>query len=214
MRALPHELYGAKQVRELDRAAIERLGIDGYALMERAGEAAYARLRERWSDARRVAVLCGTGNNGGDGFVVARLAQRDGLDVCVLQLGERDRIGGSAAQACEAARSAGVRWEDYDGGALEGFDLLVDALLGTGLNGEVAELWSGAIAAMNAAAAPTLAIDVPSGLSADTGAVLGRAVQAATTVTFIGLKPGLFTGEGPACCGEVCFEDLGVPTGT
>ncbi len=207
---LPHALYRADQVRALDRAAIEDHGIPGAELMERAGAAAYRLLRGRWPGARRLTVLCGGGNNGGDGYVVARLALADGLSVEVLTLADPDALAGDARTMADAYRAAGGALRPFD--ALpRRTDLIVDALLGTGLDREVQGAWAGAIAAANAHLAPKLAIDIPSGLHADTGRVLGVAIEAAATLSFIGLKQGLFTGEGPSCCGEVRFSALGIP---
>jgi NAD(P)H-hydrate epimerase len=207
---LPRALYTAAQVRGFDRVAIEQFGVAGLELMERAGQAAFDRLRARWPQARRLAVLVGTGNNGGDGFVVARLAREAGLQVQVLQLGARERLQGDALVNAQRWRDLGGDWRDFEAIPPE-VDLIVDAMLGTGLERDVGGRWAEAIAAVNAHRAPCLAIDVPSGLNADRGVVMGSAVRAAVTVTFIGLKVGLFTGDGPDCAGEVEFEGLAVP---
>ncbi|MCU0809179.1 MAG: NAD(P)H-hydrate dehydratase [Candidatus Contendobacter sp.] len=211
MRELPVELYRAAQVRELDRIAIEERGIPGYTLMNRAGAAAFDRLRQRWPDARRIAVVCGGGNNAGDGYVVARLARQAGLEARVLTLAGPDQLRGDALTAWRDAEAAEVLMTPFFAGGLDGADLLVDAILGTGLERDVSDIWREAIEAMNAHPADCFALDIPSGLHADTGAILGAAVHAAATITFIGLKQGLFTGQGPACCGEVHFADLDVP---
>lgn len=211
MRELPLELYRAAQVRELDRVAIQERGIPGYTLMSRAGEAAFQQLRQRWPHAGRLAVVCGGGNNGGDGYVLARLARQAGLEVRLLTLADPDMLRGDAQTACKEARTAEVSIQPFQAAALNGVDVLVDAVLGTGLERPVSGLWREAIAAMNAHPADTFALDIPSGLHADTGAILGLAIRAAATITFIGLKQGLFTGQGPACCGNVYFADLDAP---
>jgi hydroxyethylthiazole kinase-like uncharacterized protein yjeF len=211
MRELPFELYRAAQVRELDRIAIEDRGIPGYTLMSRAGEAAFELLRQRWPDACRITVVCGGGNNAGDGYVVARLARQTGLDVRALTLANPDDLRGDALTAWQDACAAGVPTTIFTAAGLADAELLVDAILGTGLEREVSGIWREAVEAMNAHPADILALDIPSGLHADTGAILGAAIQAAATITFIGLKQGLFTGQGPACCGEVSFADLGAP---
>jgi len=211
MRTLPVELYRAAQVRELDRIAIEERGIPGYTLMSRAGAAAFQLLRQRWPKAWRIEVICGGGNNGGDGYVVARLARLAGLDARIMTLADPESLRGDALTAAQEARTVEVPITAFDAARLAEADLLVDAILGTGLEREVSGLWREAIEAMNAHPAAVLALDIPSGLHADTGAALGAAIQAAATLTFIGLKPGLFTGQGPACCGEVHFAALGVP---
>ncbi|HOW77550.1 MAG TPA: NAD(P)H-hydrate dehydratase [Candidatus Competibacteraceae bacterium] len=211
MRELPFELYRAAQVRELDRIAIQERGIPGYTLMNRAGEAAFQRLRQRWPNARRIAVICGGGNNGGDGYVVARLARQAGLEVQVLTLANPETLRGDAQTAWRDAGAAAVSIQPFNAVTLKGVDLLVDAILGTGLERPVSGAWREAIEVMNTHPADIFALDIPSGLHADTGAILGVAIQAAATITFIGLKQGLFTGQGPACCGEINFADLGVP---
>lgn len=207
---LPRALYTAEQVRGFDRQAIERFGIPGLTLMERAGQAAFDLIRRRWPDARRLSVLAGTGNNGGDGFVVARLAREAGLDVRVLQLGDPARLQGDAASNASRWQEMGGDWGPCAGIPAE-TDLIVDALLGTGLEREVGGQWAEAIVAANTHRAPCLAIDIPSGLHSDSGAVMGVAMRADTTISFIGLKLGLFTGEGPGCAGQVVFGGLGVP---
>ncbi len=208
---LPRSLYTAEGVRRLDREAIDGCGIAGIALMERAGAAAFAVLRAEWPGARRLAVVCGAGNNGGDGYVVARLAHAAGLSVTVLECAERGRLEGDARNAAEAATAAGVVARAFDAAILPGHDVIVDALLGTGLAREVGGDLAHAIGAINASAIPVLAIDLPSGIEADTGRILGCAVVAAITVTFIGVKQGLLTGAGPDHCGALYFDDLGVP---
>lgn len=209
MEELPEALYRAEQVRELDRRTIER-GVAGLELMERAGRAAYRDLRGRWPGASRIGVLCGGGNNAGDGYIVARLARRDGLQVRLVALVEPDRLKGDAGAAARAYREAGGSVEQGPA-VLDGCDMLVDALLGTGLDRPVEGRFATAIETLNGLGAPVMAVDIPSGLHADTGRVMGVAVRAELTPTFIGLKPGLFTGEGPECAGEVRFHRLDAP---
>ncbi len=208
---LPSALYRAEQVRAMDRFAIDTLGIPGIDLMQRAGEAAFRILRAQWPDAQRLAVLCGAGNNGGDGYVVARLARETGLDVCVYSLAPIGRLRGDALTACSSWQASGGAILEYGGDGFEGFGLVVDALLGTGLDRPVAGRYAAAIEAVNRFHGPVLALDIPSGLHADTGCRLGGAVAADRTVTFIGLKQGLFTGDGPECCGTISYSSLGVP---
>ena len=211
---LPSSLYRARDVRELDRRAIEEEGIPGIELMERAGLESFRVLRERWPAARRIAVIAGPGNNGGDGFVVARLAAREGLSVSVGLVGDAARIGGDAATAYRRMLEAGPGPDPASApgaGVAENAEVVVDALFGTGLAREVSGPAAAAVCAMNASPAPVLALDVPSGIHADTGRVLGRAIRAAATVTFIGLKQGLFTREGREHAGAIAYRDLGVP---
>ncbi len=212
--SLPEQLYRAADVRELDRTAIEALGIPGYVLMRRAGRAVFEWARARWPQARRWLVVAGAGNNGGDGYVVGRLARQAGLDAWVVQAGDPERLRGDAAQARSDYLVSGGREAPWSEEALPDADLLVDALLGTGLDRPVSGPFRALVEAMNAHPAPVMAVDIPSGLHADTGAVLGDAVRAAATMTFIGLKQGLFTGVAPEHTGIVRFDDLGVPPET
>lgn len=206
----PRALYTAAQVRAFDRLAIENYGIAGVELMERAGQAAWSLLRERWPEARRILVLTGAGNNGGDGFVVARLAKAAGHEVRVVQLGARERLRGDALLNAQRWKAAEGAWDDFDG-TLPPADLVVDAMLGTGLERPVAGPWQRAIDVLNTSGMPSLAIDIPSGLNADTGCIMGNAVRAAATISFIGLKLGLYTADGPDCAGSIHFDSLGVP---
>ncbi len=207
---LPCSLYSAAQVRELDRTAIEHLSIPGTTLMERAGSAAYGLLCRRWPEAKTVTVVCGTGNNGGDGYVLARLALQDGKNVHLLQLGEAGRIQGDALAARDRFIEAGGEPRPFNG-IPETTDVTVDGIFGTGLERVVDGIWRQAIEAINAAPAPVLALDIPSGLHADSGQILGVAVKADATISFVGLKRGTFTGAGPEQCGRMAFDDLDLP---
>jgi hydroxyethylthiazole kinase-like uncharacterized protein yjeF len=207
---LPHALYRAEQVRELDRTAIEDHGIPGAELMERAGRAAFDLLRRRWPDAHDITIVCGIGNNGGDGYVVARYAQSNGLGIRVLQLGDAQRLRGDALLMATRFREGGGTPEPFRG-LPQRTDIIVDAILGTGLERDVTGEWAGVIDAINAHPAPVLSIDIPSGLHSDLGRILGTAVEADATISFIGLKQGMFTGSGPDCCGEIRFDALQVP---
>jgi len=206
-----HRLYTAEQVRRLDRCAIEGHGIPGMQLMERAGRAAFEAARQAFPDMQRVLVLCGGGNNGGDGYVVARLALEAGLQVDVCALKDPAGLAGDALTAAQRWAAAGGRalgWPVPDPGR---YDVIFDALLGTGLDREPTGLYAEAIDAINTSEAFTVAIDIPSGLNADTGVALGRAVVADLTVTFIGSKRGLFTADGPDYTGDVLYDELETP---
>jgi hydroxyethylthiazole kinase-like uncharacterized protein yjeF len=208
---LPERVLRAAQVRELERLAIERCGVTEYDLMYRAGAAALRVLVQRWPAARTLAVVCGAGNNAGDGLVVARLARAAGLAVAVLLLVPADKLRGAAALAADACRAAGVELAPFGARALASAEVIVDALLGTGLTRSVEGEFAAAVEAMNAAGVPVLALDVPSGLDADTGWPQPVAVRAAATVTFLALKPGLFLGAAPDHCGELEFASLELP---
>jgi NAD(P)H-hydrate epimerase len=200
-------------VRALDEIAIKQHHITGQTLMERAGAAAFNVLGNIWPDAKRINVVCGSGNNGGDGYVIARLAHEAGLDVHTLYVGPPDQLKGDAKAAVEKLIAAGARPEKYTADKLEHSDLIVDALLGTGLDREVRGEMKNIIADINTSGIPVLSIDIPSGLNADTGRIMGSAVMANATISFIGLKQGLFTGQGQACSGKIYFNDLDVPAG-
>lgn len=208
---LPVSLYSAAQARALDRHASHALQIPGYTLMKRAGEAALRTLRTRWPTCHRILVVCGGGNNGGDGYVLARFAQATGLTVTVLAAVAPDSLSGEAQQAHADFLASGGQVQRFARERLQDGDVIVDALLGTGLHTGVRADAAQVIDAMNEASRPLFALDVPSGLHSDTGTALGTAVRAECTLTFIVLKTGLFVGDGPEYCGTVFFDDLEVP---
>lgn len=209
---LPHALYLAEQVRELDRCCIEEHGIPGIELMQHAGGATFSALQRCWPDARTITIVCGVGNNGGDGFVIARLAHQAGLKVSVYQCGNPAKTRGDALIARNHLLSTGVEIEPFSATLTLTADVIVDALLGTGLERKVEGLWAQAIAAINQSSAHVVAVDIPSGLHSDSGNILGICVKAALTVSFIGLKRGMFTGAGPEYCGLIEFDSLQIPT--
>ena len=210
MTTLSKALYTAAQTRELDRLAIAA-GTSGAELMARAGQAAFDTLCERWPEARQIVVLCGGGNNGGDGYVVARLAHAAGLAPQIHFTTPPETLKGDALTMAERCRDAGIPMTPLTLDRLpEGMDLLVDGLLGTGLSGALRDEMAALLTALNALPVPRLALDIPSGLGADTGMPLGAVLAADLTCTFIGLKRGLLTGQGPVYSGELCFFDLQV----
>ncbi len=178
--------------------------------MERAGAYAFSVLRERWPSARRITAVCGTGNNGGDGFVLARLALEAGCEATIALVGDADDIRGDARLALERLACVGVRVQSFDRDGLAGADVVIDALLGIGLKRPLDGDYASAVSVLNSQPAPVLAMDVPTGLNADTGAVMGACVQCAATVTFVALKQGLLTGRAPAFTGRLYFADLGI----
>lgn len=189
-----------------DKAAMAR-GVPGLALMEAAGEAVVGAIVERWSW-RRVVVLCGPGNNGGDGFVVARLLKARGWPVRVVLLGAAERLAGDAKANAE-------RWDGSidppSGKPVGDADLVVDALFGAGLARPLEGAAREIVESVNAAGVPCVAVDMPSGVAGDTGAILGVAPAAAATVTFFRAKPGHFLYPGRDCCGELVIADIGIP---
>jgi hydroxyethylthiazole kinase-like uncharacterized protein yjeF len=208
MQKLPIKLYRAAQVRELDRIAIQERGIPGFELMSRAGAEVFECVRNKWPDAQSVAVFCGSGNNAGDGYIVAALALKAGLKVCVYAASEPEKLKGDALTAYQNYKGAVVPFLADQAIAA---DVVVDALLGTGLDRVVTGLYAHAIEAINKCSAHVVAVDIPSGLNADTGNVMGCAVKAECTVTFIALKQGLFTGQAAEYCGEIVYANLAVP---
>lgn len=203
-------LYTASQVYALDAAAIAS-GIPGILLMKRAGTAAYELLLERFPAPERVTVYCGAGKNGGDGYVLAALARQRLIPVQVIQLAAPEKLSGEARQAYEFALQEGVTMVPFAEATLPLAGLVVDALLGIGLQGEVRPEFAAAIEQINRSGLPVLAIDIPSGLNADSGAVQGAAVKAALTITYIAIKRGLLSGRGPALCGEIVLATLDIP---
>ncbi len=208
---LPQTLYTAAGTRELDRIAIEEAGIPGIDLMKRAGEAAFRLLEERWPKSATVTVVCGNGNNGGDGYVLAKLAKEAGKQVHLLHHGDLEQQKGDALTARLEAEQSGLVIEPYQSEKLDAADVVVDALLGTGLDRQLDQEWQELILDINQHAAHVLSIDIPSGLHADSGSCMNVAVTADVTITFIGLKRGLFSGSGPAQSGAVYFDGLDVP---
>jgi NAD(P)H-hydrate epimerase len=211
MPALPLELYTAAQLRALDRHAIEKDHIPALTLMNRAGAAALRTLRVAWPTAHRIVVVCGSGNNGGDGYVLARLARGAGLEAAVATVSEPARLRGEAQSAFEECRAAGVSVEPFGAQSLTGTDVIVDAMFGIGLDRPLDATTRGIVGEINARRIPVLALDLPSGLHADTGTVMGAAVQATRTITFIGLKVGCFLGAGQDLTGTLEFDALDAP---
>jgi NAD(P)H-hydrate epimerase len=208
---LPAEIYSVESVRAIDQAAINDAGIGGYTLMTRAAAAAVDEAQARFPDAKRWQVICGSGNNGGDGYVLARLVAARGIGVSVLAVSSPDSLQGDAATAYQDFAAEGGAAAMYEGTLDEEAELLVDALLGSGLERDVEGTYAEVVDAINRHPAPVLALDVPSGLNADTGSVMGVAVEADLTVTFVGLKRGLLLKEGPGHVGELRFAGLDIP---
>lgn len=209
--ALPAEIYSVESVRNIDTAATDGAEISGYSLMNRAGEAAVTLATDRYPDADRWQVICGAGNNGGDGYVVARLAADRGIAVSVVALSPPDELQGDAAKAYMDFAANGGALTDFDGELDHEAAVLIDAVLGSGLERDVTGRYAEAVAAINAHDASVISLDMPSGLHGDSGAVLGTAVHADHTITFVGLKSGLFLDSGPDLCGDLHFDGLDVP---
>ena len=203
-------LYEAAEMRAADSWAIETQGVPGLDLMERAG-VGLARVTAAAAERGPVRVVCGKGNNGGDGLVVARLLRADGHDVDVLAVGDLTAAQGDARANLE--RLPGDPPREFAAEDLSGSGAIVDAMLGTGFEGEPREPVAGAIAAINDAGAPVVACDVPSGVNASTGEVEANAVSAQVTATFHGPKIGLFVDPGKERAGRVEVVEIGIPRG-
>ncbi|MEW6267634.1 MAG: NAD(P)H-hydrate dehydratase [Thermodesulfobacteriota bacterium] len=207
------------EMRRLDEKTILECGIPGVVLMENAGRGAAEFCRRRYGDlkGRRVAIVAGRGNNGGDGFVMARVFHGWGARARVFLLGEREQVKGDARINLEAALKMGLEVIEIQAEAqlerldLTGCDLIVDAVFGIGLSSEPKGIHRGAIEAMNRSGTPVVAVDVPSGLDADTGRSLGLCVRADMTVTFGLPKAGLLLPPGEELAGRLEIVDIGIP---
>jgi hydroxyethylthiazole kinase-like uncharacterized protein yjeF len=214
------------EVRAFDAFAINELGIPGVVLMENAGrgctEVIQAKLAGR-EDAK-VCIFCGTGNNGGDGYVIARHLRNAGVEVVVVVCGEYEKIKGDARVNLEILERLGQLVERLDldqaeidrrvGEFAKGADIIVDALLGTGLRGQVSDQCRGLIDGINALGVPIIAVDIPSGLDCDTGVPLGASIKAEQTVTFVAVKKGFITSKrAKEYTGEVIVASIGVEPG-
>lgn len=217
----------ADEMRELDRVTIEELGIPGVVLMARAGRAVALEVRNvgnRYlgsisNGGRRFLALAGAGNNGGDAYVAARVLASWGWDGAILEFADPDQVRGDAAAHRRRALGAGVPSSRYAVAedlerALSVPSVVVDGLLGTGIRGEVREPFRSAIRMLNASGRPVVAVDIPSGLDADTGAPLPEAVRADVTVTMALPKLGLVLGAGPDASGRIVVADIGIPRDT
>lgn len=207
--SLPHYAAPADGVRAVEARIVAELGISLATLMQRAGQAAFHCGRQYYPTARHWLILCGPGNNGGDGYVMARLARACGLQVTVMALAGKTPLPPEARQARALWLQSGGR-EVAASLPLPAADLIVDALLGIGLSAAPRAPYDGLITAINAHPAPVLSVDLPSGLNADTGAAAGAVVRADHTQSFICLKPGLLTGLARAVVGQLHCDPLGL----
>lgn len=211
----PKPLFSTEQIRRIEQRAIAELGIPAYELMQRAGLAAWRLVLQRWPLAQTIGIACGPGNNGGDGYVLARLAMESGRQVRIVSLSDD-------APRAEPARQAFDAWNEsprprqvfglHD--ELPQVDLWVDALFGVGLSREPDAVVTDLVAAIAQSGRPVLALDLPSGIDADSAHAIGAAIRADVTLTFIASKRGLHTGLGRAHAGEVVVDALGLPEAT
>jgi hydroxyethylthiazole kinase-like uncharacterized protein yjeF len=211
------------EVRRVDAWAIDEIGVPGVVLMENAGRSCAELAQEKLAgvDRPRVCIFCGTGNNGGDGYVIARHLLNAGFRVRTVLCGERDKIRGDARVNLDILERLGHGVESLDPGVqdlsvhMRAFageaNLIVDALFGTGLRGELNGEFQSLIEAINGLGRPILAVDIPSGLDCDTGVPLGAAIRAAYTVTFVAVKKGfLASPEASRYLGELYVASIGV----
>ena len=208
--SLPHSIYRAELVREHEKAIAQQLNIDMFSLMKDAGLSSFELLIDLWPNTKTLLVVCGSGNNAGDGFVVARLALLKGINVYVHSLTALSNYNGDAQTAVQQYIEAGGEVHAFNDVDFKRVDVIVDALIGTGLAGEVKENYRYVIDFVNKLNTPVLSIDIPSGLNGNTGSVNGCAIKADTTVTFIAYKAGLFTGRAADYCGQIYLADLGI----
>ena len=212
MHAIKSPIYQTQQIRELERLAGERFNISGHSMMQRAGKAAFDFLQRRWPQAHKLAIFCGSGNNGGDGYVLAYLAHERGLDVTIWQVGNVENIKNEAKEALEACNAAKIKMYPFtDKVDIEHPDVIVDAICGIGVHDQLRDAVMAIIKRIQRKHVPVFALDMPTGIDADTGNVLGAAIHATATLTFIGLKLGLLTGNGIAYTGELAVSDLQLP---
>ncbi len=202
-------LLNADQMKACDQATIEKFKVPSEVLMERAALAVRDVVLERYPDAHRILAICGSGNNGGDGYAAARLLNLAGRSADVLFVGKHDRRTQQTALQAEIFLRYGGR-ELPDDASLKGYDLILDALFGIGLTRDVIGRYADVIGAVNRVDTPVLAIDIPSGVSADTGGIMGCAVQADVTVTMQYEKLGQMLYPGAYCCGELLVRDVGI----
>ena len=207
MNPLSDLLVSPEEMGRIDRAAIAS-GIVGYALMRMAGEAVAARVLSRFPEIARAVVLCGPGNNGGDGYVAAAALRRAGVSVAVHVLGDPQGLRGDAALAHAACGLATFPVADY---RPQPGDVVVDALFGAGLARPIEGTAAECLGRVGESRSPVVAVDLPSGVSGNSGKVLGTAVQAHETVTFFARKPGHLLQPGRSLCGELTVADIGIP---
>jgi len=212
------------EVRAFDAWAINTLGIPGVVLMENAGRGCAELIQDKLKDAAnpKVCIFCGTGNNGGDGYVIARHLVNSGFGVTVVVCGDRNKIKGDAKINLDVLERMDLSIEHMNlaegniaervEGLCSGTDTVVDSLFGTGLSGQLRGEYRELIESMNACQCPILAVDIPSGLDCDTGEPLGAAIRAAATVTFVALKKGFTSPGAPGYTGEIFVASIGVTT--
>ncbi|WP_395374650.1 NAD(P)H-hydrate dehydratase [Marinicella sp. W31] len=196
------KLYSSKQCRQLDQLLADHLGISSFNLMQQAGAAVYQHIQH----IPNVLIVAGVGNNAGDGYIIAELIRSNGYQATVWAVSPPDQLSDDALKAAQQYLAQGGTVIDKK--PRKSFQLIIDALFGTGLNRPITGVFSEAVDWINQQSAPVLAVDIPSGLNADTGVIEGTAVRAHQTITMICHKPGLHTMHGKDLCGELMLESL------
>jgi NAD(P)H-hydrate epimerase len=201
-----------KEMQEFDRKAIEEKGIPPITLMENAGKAVSGIALDilKGIKDKRAAIFCGTGNNGGDGFVAARHLFNKGVKVNIYLIGKRKDLKNDPGINARMLEDIGVEVGEIDKPVSLDTDLIIDAIFGIGLKGEVKEPARSIIIDLNKKSMPVISVDVPSGLDADTGKILGVSVKAAITVTMQFPKKGFYKNKGPEYVGKVITADIGI----
>lgn len=209
---LPEFLNTTAQVSAFEQYLIQQYTLSEQVLMAAAAEDAYALIRQLWPEKTSVAVVCGAGNNAGDGYTLATLLQKAAITVTVYYLKDPKTLSGAAKIAAAACVELGIRCTPFVADDNDfAVDIIVDAILGTGLTREVSGEYASAIDWLNIQDATILALDVPSGLDANTGVRRGHAIEADVTLCFLGCKQGLLTAAGTECAGDIFWSDLNVP---
>ncbi len=204
------KLYSAQQTREIDQRAQKELRITGFELMLKAAQACLDSIKTHYSAVEKLAVICGAGNNAGDGYLVAKLAKQDGYHIQVISVINPNRLSADAKLAKDDFIQSGGKISSNLDLINEPYDLIVDAILGTGVNRDVEDDFLTAINLINQQSAPVFSLDIPSGLNADTGCVMGAAIHASHSLSFIVHKQGMHTGLAADYIGSLLFSDLDV----
>ena len=208
--SIPQHAYSAELVKKNEGQIAKQKGLSLYQLMESAGLAAFELFKQQWPKAKTILIVCGRGNNAGDGFILARLAKSSGLTVHVHALANPDEYQGDALTACEKYLAAEGKLEHLNNIALSNIDVIIDALLGTGIKGALKENYCNIIEYVNGLNKPVLSIDLPSGLNANTGQVSDVCIKASISVCFIAVKQGMLTGVAKNYCGDIYLAGLGI----
>jgi len=207
--------YSSEAIRNIDYLMVEQGFVDNsYELMKRAAQALLDFVNRKYSNIEHITIICGAGNNAGDGYALARLIKLQDrepqIKVHVISIIEPEKLSGDAHQAYLDWVECGGIIEPMEEAHFPATDLIVDALIGTGLDRALEDEWYDTVAAINASLKPVLAVDIPSGLDANTGASYGIAIHATHTLTFIGQKMGMYTAQARYYCGKINFASLGV----